>query len=285
MWFLRFSLGLPARKSDIQELRKELPELFSSNNLEPTTKYFSFQASCFGNLSKVEFWNALQRWITDYNNEERDEINLTDLYQSVQKCPAETCPLRENQSDDDALSTNKDKFEKQYSTKNSQNAILEVMHIGGGKYRNPPLKQFLDLVQNCHKNCCGSNIKEVIVTDRYINDPVNNTGVGGGYSNFVEYLNILKLNSNSEFILKFARGDNSEKYEILERTLKDSFPRISFGSLSSESRFHDRFYLARYKNGKLKGVFGPSMNGLNAKSVVLIGELEENTLQWLDKLI
>lgn len=285
MWFLRFSLGLPARKGDIQALRKDLPELFSSNNLEPTTKYLSFQASCFGNLSKVEFWNALQQWISDYNNQEKDKIDLPKPAQNVQNCPAEICPLRENQPDYNTLFSNKNKSEQQDSTKNFQNAILEVMYVGGEKDCNLPLNKFLALVKECHKNRDSSKIKEVIVTDPYVLKPVGDRGVGGGYDNFIKYLSTLGLDNNSQFGLKFNGGGCIEKRQILERTLKEKFLSVSIEYLSPKLDFHDRFYLVRYKNGDLKGLFGPSLNGLSAKSIVLIGELEENALKWLGQRI
>jgi hypothetical protein len=47
------------------------------------------------------------------------------------------------------------------------------------------------------------------------------------------------------------------------------------------TRFHDRFYLARHRDGSVWGMFGPSMSGLNDKSFVLVGELEEMTRRRL----
>lgn len=51
--------------------------------------------------------------------------------------------------------------------------------------------------------------------------------------------------------------------------------------INRDARFHDRFYLARHRDGSVSGLFGPSMNGLNDKSLVLVGELEEMTLRRL----
>lgn len=284
MWLLRFSLGLPARKKDIQALRKDIPELFRSNISELPNKYFHFQYSYFCNLPKDRFWNALQQWIANYDDRKEDKFDLPN--QNIQNCPAEFCPLRGNKSEEyDNSSSNKDEFNQQHSANNPQNTILEVMHIGGGKDRKPPLNQFLDLVKQCHKDLNGSNIREVIVTDPYILYPVNDKGVGGGYDNFIKYLDALGLNDKSKFEMKFARGGDSDKRKNLEKTLENYFSSIDFKSLSSNLEFHDRFYLVRYKAGTLKGVFGPSLNGLSANSIVLMGELEENTLKWLDRRI
>lgn len=57
--------------------------------------------------------------------------------------------------------------------------------------------------------------------------------------------------------------------------------RFGFFRTITETRFHDRFYLARHRDGSVSGLFGPSMNGLNDKSFVLVGELEEMTLKRL----
>lgn len=61
--------------------------------------------------------------------------------------------------------------------------------------------------------------------------------------------------------------------------------RFAFFRTLTETRFHDRFYLARHGDGSVSGLFGPSMNGLNDKSFVLVGELEEMTLRRLRRCI
>ena len=54
---------------------------------------------------------------------------------------------------------------------------------------------------------------------------------------------------------------------------------------ATDTRFHDRFYLARHKSGRVSGLFGPSMNGLNDKSFVLVGELEPTSVAQLCRFI
>jgi hypothetical protein len=194
--------------------------------------------------------------------------------------------LREAEFEENGTSIkNEDELEEESAAAtDSTEVVLKIMRVGGGKDRKPPLDQFLDLVRKCHKDKDSSKISEVIVTDRYILKPANEDGVGGGYDNFVAYLDALGLDKETNCILKFSRGDNSETCRILERLLKNHFPSISINSLNSKLKFHARFYFVRYKNGQLEGLFGPSLNGLRAESVVLMGKLENDALKRLDQM-
>jgi len=53
--------------------------------------------------------------------------------------------------------------------------------------------------------------------------------------------------------------------------------------LNFEGQALDRFYIADHGKEGLKGLFGPSMNGLSDKDIVLIGELEPNTISFFKK--
>jgi hypothetical protein len=72
---------------------------------------------------------------------------------------------------------------------------------------------------------------------------------------------------------------------LLERKIKTDFPGARIGTFPTGPRFHDRFYLTRDQSGRLAGIFGPSLNGLGAKTIVLMGELETGALQRLAGLV
>lgn len=230
-----------------------------------------------------EFWAALQNWKNSYY--EQREQAISTLKQNTQNCPLKFCPMRQIEFDEDDTSfEHKNELEEKHAATEPGEVILEIMSIGGGRERKSPLSGFLDLVRKCHKDKNSSKISEVIVTDKYVSYPVNHTGVGGGYDNFLAYLNAVGINTNTNCILKFLHGGNSESHQILERTLKQHFPLISIKPLNSALDFHDRFYFVRYKNGQLEGVFGPSLNGLSAKAIVLMGKLESDALKLLDQI-
>jgi hypothetical protein len=74
--------------------------------------------------------------------------------------------------------------------------------------------------------------------------------------------------------------------DLLRKRLSGIFVRASITTFAVQGgRIHDRFYLARCKTGHLKGVFGPSLNGLSGVGAFLMGDLEHTELQTLDQII
>jgi hypothetical protein len=68
VWWIRFKLGLPARKTDIRALRRDIPELFH--------QHFNLQDRNFWSLpdfemesSEPEFWNTLRNWVSSYDKQ------------------------------------------------------------------------------------------------------------------------------------------------------------------------------------------------------------------------
>lgn len=130
--------------------------------------------------------------------------------------------------------------------------------------------------------------REVILTDPYIYADEGEGGATGGYGSLVQYLKALNLTQDSEFILRLnpapKRATTAAK-TLLARTVKTAFPRVRLDTFSTGSRFHDRFYLVRDRDGSIAGLFGPSLNGLGTDSVVLMGALEhKRTLERLERL-
>jgi hypothetical protein len=172
-------------------------------------------------------------------------------------CPAPDCPLRSSPF---------------AAPGGGLPVLLHLMFVGGG--RKPPRDQFLDLVRRVHK---GTSAREEILTDPYIYSDAGEGGTRGGYENLIEYLHALNLAKTSEFTLSVnpSPRNASEAAKLgFKRTVTDAFPNAKIATFSSASRFHDRFYLVRDAGGSLSGIFGPSLNGLDSDSVVLMGELE-----------
>jgi hypothetical protein len=145
----------------------------------------------------------------------------------------------------------------------------------GGFVSNSPKKSFLDLVSKTHKRNKG--IKDVIITDRFIYSEKSEDGMTGGYSNVVEYLKTLGLEKDDKFNLVVNPHAKStpEKIKLFQKYIKDAFPNVSFDTYHRENYFHDRFYLVRDTSGQINGVFGPSLNGLNSESIVIMGDIKD----------
>jgi hypothetical protein len=131
-------------------------------------------------------------------------------------------------------------------------------------------------------------INEVILTDPYIYLDLSEQGEPGGYNALVDYLRALRLTPESRFDLKLnpsPKKATQQARRLLHRKVKGDFPKVRLGTFSPTHRFHDRFYLARDQSTRLTGIFGPSLNGLATKTIVLMGELENGALQRLGSLV
>lgn len=260
-WWLRFCLGLPARREDIEEIRKSIPEMLATDfelNRQILLSWWSL-------LVTREFEvDELRRWVDAANLPNESAVT------SPNDCPAEKCPLRNGQHP---------------TVEHGDAAFLRLLMAVGGIHK-PPIDQFLDLVRRVHKD---QVITKVILTDPYIYRDLDERGHSGGYSALRKYLDALGLTSDSKFDLELnpspKKMNHETAREVFERKIKRDFPHIQIKTFSSSNRFHDRFYLTRDKSGQLSGVFGPSLNGLGANTVVLMGELEKKALGQLGKLL
>ncbi len=157
------------------------------------------------------------------------------------------------------------------------------MVAAGGPKAKPPRDTFLDLVRRTHPE--NDPPREVILTDPYIYSDVSEDGHEGGFSNLVAYLEALGISADDTFILRTTpspkRGTVTAKRN-LHRHLKAQFKNIQLKDYAPQLKFHDRFYVVRHRSGKIKGVFGPSINGLTSDAIVLMGDIDE--LQPLKKL-
>ncbi|MGO9833385.1 MAG: hypothetical protein ACLP1X_04150 [Polyangiaceae bacterium] len=160
------------------------------------------------------------------------------------------------------------------------------MRVGGGPGRKPLLDEFLDIVGQVHRDAGGPGT--IILTDPYILRDRGESGVGGGFDNLCKYLAKLGLSATSEFRFVMppspkGAGAKTKWEEIFSTQFKKA--RIDY--FDSTLVFHDRFYVVKHKGGALKGVYGPSLNGLGATDIALMGELEVKgalvvLAKWLD---
>lgn len=259
-WFIRFALGLKARPEDAKALLEALPELKNGDFRFERRRYFWFFDTDFH--TNAELIDALRNWISEVDLPE-DEIST-----DYRNCPSDNCPLRGSK---ERIKHADDAF------------IARLMVAAGGPKAKPPKQSFLDLVRRTHSQ---SDIpSEVIITDPYIYSDVSEDGKEGGFSNLVAYLEALGLTPIDSFILRMTpspkRGTKTAR-KNLHRYLKRKFKNIQFNDYSPKLKFHDRFYVVRHRSGVIKGVFGPSINGLTSDSIVLMGDIDE--LQPLKKL-
>lgn len=251
-WFIRFTLGLPARPEDATALRRVLPELKNQDlQLEHRRYFWVFEPDFHTNQELLE---ALRRWISEV--EPTDEVGRQDY----RECPSDNCPLRSNQS---------------RAAKDRGPLFAEFIVAAGGPNAKPPKQSFLDLVRRTHPE--NDPPRVVILTDPYIYSDVSEDGREGGFSNLVEYLKTLGLSSDDSFTLRLTpspkRGTATAK-KNLHRHLKTKFNNIKLEGYSSQLKFHDRFYVVIHRSGTIKGLFGPSINGLTSDAIVLMGDID-----------
>ena len=261
-WLLRFLIGLPAREEDLIELKNTIPEIFDKEinaDLIDQKYHLMFERFIFYYPDQRILLENIQKWM---NNAKINERINTDI-----SCEKVNCPYRTDSNND----------------KSDDFPLLFELIVSGMSKRKPPKDSFLDLVKKVHKNT--EKIKEVIITDPYIYSDTGESGKEGGYNTTIEYLQTLGIEANDKFTLRLnpsPKKYNEQSKKIFESVLEKEFININYATFSSKYIFHDRLYLVKDGSGKLKGVFGPSLNGLTTNSIVLMGEIDNaNTIKLL----
>ncbi len=272
-WWIRFWLGLPCRPEDVEYIRTHLPEL-----LDPDRQFaFRIMWPIFLFDGEPEsFLPALREWVASADESTPGELPNNDWERELQElegvdasdCPAADCPLR-------PLAKPSGTDENDPSTPEELDSDFKLDVILAGD-RKAPKALFLDLVKKHHAG--GKGIKEVIITDPYLLADTGETGESGGYANVVEYFSALGLKANSSFKLLTNPRTTQDKpsKQVFDRTVKAVFPKVEFDFYPTKYRFHDRLYLVRDRKGILTGVFGPSLNGLDSESIVMMGEIDDS---------
>lgn len=240
-WLVRFSMGLRPRKQDIVQLKNLLPELFEEGILRDRNDMYFHPGYPY---RRIRF-ASLEEWI------KQEPITIEGA--SEPSLNNGVCPLA-----------------KYYN--NGDPNTFSMLTVGGFA-SNAPKKSFFDLVRKTHR---GQKVKEVVITDRYIFTDAGEDGTPGGFNNVIEYLKTLNIEKNEDFtITTNPHAKNQGKKITFENYIKNEFPNVKFKAYHRNNSFHDRFYLVRDKSGQMKGVFGPSLNGLSSESIVIMGDINE----------
>lgn len=263
-FLVRFFLGLPARKADLEEMKETLPEIFQENSGRYKHRWIR-PLWWLLDATSEDVEAGLKQWArsSEFDEEQRDS-------EPAIICPRQDCPFKEER-------------ESQEEAENLDVSLLNFLSAGGGPKAKPPLNMFLDLVRKKHAEM--GLVKEVILTDPYIYSDLSEDGIEGGFENLMEYLQALDVDSDSTFTIKMnpsPKRATKKAKEALYKKIRKSYPNASLGNYSPKCSFHDRFYIVRDDKGQLGGVFGPSLNGLSSNAIVLMGDL--NGQQVLKKL-
>ncbi|RWB93273.1 MULTISPECIES: hypothetical protein [unclassified Mesorhizobium] len=266
-WYWRMRMGLPPRSKDREALKRMAPELFGLNSSNELEFDYDF---------KGRFWDAsaFRQEVTNWLQTEEDRPLVTVRDGT---CPQQDCPLR--------LAGRPGQIISGRSDADDGSIVIQLMTVAGGW--KAKADAFFDMARKVHRG--KGPIKDILVTDPFIFLDKSEESTTGGLDNFRKYLDCLDI-PRSEITIHqppYAKGKKVGSGPIWRRTVADHGNRngyrvrFSYFRTVTEARFHDRFYLARHTDGSVSGLFGPSMNGLNDKSFVLVGELEAPTLKRL----
>ncbi len=207
---------------------------------------------------------------------------------SQQSCPLhrDDCPLHRPSKAPPVSAAPKTSAETGPDGVEDLEQILRLLAVGGGPAGSAG-KRFLDLTRKATKGCQGIDVRQVIVTDPYLRTSFDESGDDGdGFEWFGRFLRDgLGLAPEQSFEL-FLHPGMGDAFDLLRSRIAAVFSKASIKPFAVQGgRIHDRFYLVRGKDGVLRGVFGPSMNGLSGRGVFLMGDLERAALGQLDKII
>ena len=262
-WLLRFALGLSARPEDLAEIREQVPEI-----LDPAWQPSGFRLLPFIVLihprwlvdNPAAFVEAVRKWAS--TADDQPKVAHQRIREDARSpCEHPECPRRSSTTRADAA-----------PPEPPEPPIARLMVVGGGPGQKPLLTRFLDVVKRVHAG--AGPARKVFVTDPFLLTDSSENGTSGGFENFCRYLEALEL--ADRVILAIPPGP---KRPTANRTrwiesISKRFPSITVQSFAAKLHFHDRFYVVEHEKGIVRGVFGPSMNGLSDTDIALIGELE-----------
>ncbi|HXU34192.1 MAG TPA: hypothetical protein VN851_26765 [Thermoanaerobaculia bacterium] len=153
--------------------------------------------------------------------------------------------------------------------------------IGGGPERKP-LGAFLDLVRTVHAR--RGEIKKVLLTDRYLFAGRSADIAVVNYADAIAFLQAVGLSRETIFSLDVTpapRNSLPNAFTIFKNYVLKFFPYSNVGRHNTCCTFHDRLYLTLDSSGHRRGIFGPSLNGLGASDIVIMGQIEAQDLTLL----
>lgn len=275
-WFLRFILGFSPRIEDVKQIKEDFPELFFSKDTEkPLRLMLDLHIRIHGHKNifidgDVEtIIQQLKKWIKKAQDLDKNDDHLQKPDSRLSGCVGGRCIFSKEINDNE-------------SVKSEEPQILELMTVGGGLERKAPLSSFLDLVKKVHSGV-KSIPNAIYITDPYLYVDISEKGTAGGMNNLKSYLEILNITRDSKFTLFTTNKPKKGNFKSFEKFFLTHFPNVNLKKFKTQNIFHDRFYIVDYGKEGIKGLFGPSLNGLSDKDIVLIGELEPNTINFFKK--
>jgi len=276
-WLLRYSMGLPARKQDVDAMLRDIPELFGPSQngavghmpaaAPPRPRHWSVWNDLFHDWAwHLESPDGLAAWAS--SREQSDGILDSHIRPTrpLTDCPANQCPLKVSGSAT---------FGSESGT-SSDPLLARLMTMPSmGPARST--KSFMNLVSQVHKGQAPPT--QIFVTDRYIAVGAEE-GAPPPTAEFKQYLTTLGVTKSSPLTVTLWNTRFDGNISGWQTQVKAAFPHTSFVR-RRDTRFHDRFYLATPSSSTdLRGVFGPSLNGLRGAPVFVMGELESSALEW-----
>lgn len=282
-WFLRFCIGLPARPADVAEIQRDVPELLDANR---RARDFDWPRVVLPILfvrrpehaieDPRELAAAVRTWVSEVSRAVAVDLPARE---AGGQCEHPSCP-RSLAGESRTPRTQPSEPSASETRGTDVPTIQHLMVVGGGPGQKPLLQRFLDLVRRVHAE--AGEATKVVVTDPYLLTESSERGTGGGFANFCEYLRAIRLASGAVlFIPPGPKKPSANRVRWIE-SVRREFRGLEVASFASGLSFHDRFYIVEHDAGAVRGVFGPSMNGLSDTDIALFGELEvSNALSTL----
>lgn len=266
-WFWRMQMGLPPRQVDLKALMRIAPELFGS---ELEMSQIITDKMPGSDLFPTPLVVEISRWLRAKGHHA--------IFSTTTRCDRPDCPLKMGDLQEQSVTP---------AIIQDDSFVIELMTVAGGYKKQANI--FFDMARKIHASSSRGPITSLLVTDPFIYLDKSEDGTAGGIDNFKMYLDCLEISKSGLVIYQppYAKGEKVKGGEVWRRSVthyleaREIYADFTYFRATTGKRFHDRFYLARHKNGSVSGLFGPSMNSLNDSSFVLVGEIEAQTLKRL----
>ena len=291
-WFVRFLLGLSCRPQDARAVRRDLPELFtwrSQRDLDRMERRLDTvwpeQGREFS-LERLRGWV----WIAEHEMADPDEGGEEISLPPVEgHCPLASCPLRRPEGSNGRAGSGGTPRASVCEDGVLDASVAQLMVVGGSSQIAPhgSRPRFLDLVRRVH---AGQRPSRVYITDPYVLTQEDESGNPSSHWSFArDYFEALRVQSDFECLMW------NSKYDSADESLRQAWTAMIVGQYpdaqvrwptSGAARFHDRFYLASNPSRTdFRGVFGPSLNGLDGPRVFIAGDLERTAIDVFRRML
>lgn len=284
-WLARIMLGLPFDERDLDDLIDAAPELLQDNHLTHSLLPLRLLHHLMDLHDSYNYKDLQDRWFTALQAARKRARDCQEQVEPIphvatsdQECPHPDCPLLKKNSQPRVLNS-ESHFPKGVEPEGVVLYQMVVMAHG-----NAPQKHFLNMTRQL-RGRINNGVKRVIVTDPYVHCDKAEDGTPGGHTTLLSFLEALGLTKDTPFTLELTPapkgGTDGQPLEQtpLGSTLRNHFPNVDIKHHNPcRGGFHDRFYLTVDGSGRWDGLYGPSLNGLASRAIVLLGELEKDSL-------